>query len=235
MSNQILIIAAHPDDEVLGCSATVADLIKKGDSAYALILCKGKLARDNVKEGELEELHSELIKASKVIGINNVFQADFPCNSFDAVPLLKIVKEIERIKKIVKPNVVFTHFAHDINIDHRITFNAVLTATRPIKGETVETLYSMEIFSSTEWNTYDRGTMFVPNYFYNIEETIDLKLKALSCYQSELRDYPHPRSLEHVKRAAQFYGAQVGLNYCERFQIVRSINGQNNSRNDRQS
>lgn len=218
--NKILIIAAHPDDEVLGCFGTVSKMIKNGDKAYTLILSKGKTSR-NESAKEQQILAKEMIEANKLIGISEVFQLDFPDNAFDTVSILSIIQEIEKIKNKTKPNIIFTHYLHDINIDHQITAQATLTACRPIKGETVKEIYFMEVPSSTEWNGYTQQTAFVPNVFSDITQTIDDKVKSMEIYQSELRNAGHPRSLEHLKLYAKTNGTKVGLEYSENFILVR--------------
>lgn len=224
MSKKILIVAAHPDDEVLGCFATVGKLIKQGYEAYTLILSKGKTSRGETKKEELDILQDEMQKANALIGVKKVYSADFPDNEFDSVPLLKIVKEIEKIKDEIKPEIVFTHHAADMNIDHQITHKAVLTATRPMENESVKTIYAMEIPSSTEWNSFDKESIFVPNTFFEVAETIDLKVEAMGRYKSELRNSSHPRSLEHIKNLAKVNGTKVGLKYSENFVLIRKVN-----------
>lgn len=225
MNKTILIVAAHPDDEVLGCFATVAKLIQSGYTAYTLIMSGGKTSRGGASKHELELLQQEMITANSLIGIHQVFTADFPDNAFDSVPLLDIVKKIEKIKIEVNPGIVFTHHSGDMNIDHQILYRAVLTATRPMVGEPVKTIYSMEIPSSTEWNSFSKDNIFIPNVFFDISETIDQKVNAMAQYKSELRLYPHPRSLQHIKELAKVNGTKVGLQYSENFQLVRNING----------
>ncbi len=227
MSKRILIVAAHPDDEVLGCFGTVANFIKHGWEAYSLILSCGKTSRGTECESEIEQLQAEMDLANSLIGISKVFQRDFPDNSFDTVSLLSIVKEIEKIKCELKPEIIFTHSASDMNIDHQLTHKAVLTATRPMQDECVKTIYSMEIPSSTEWGCFEAANAFVPNVFFDVCDTIDLKIDAMSKYKSELRQYPHPRSLQHIKELARVNGAKVGLGYAESFMLIRSINDKN--------
>ena len=224
MNKKILIIAAHPDDEVLGCFGTIAKMIKEDYEAYTLILSGGKTSRGKVEQKELDELKNEMLKANKLIGIKEVFQADFPDNAFDSVPLLTIVKKIEEIKDKIQPSIIFTHHIGDMNIDHQITHKAVLTATRPMQDECVKKIYSMEVPSSTEWNSFSKETAFIPNVFFDVTETIDKKVEAMGLYQSELRKYPHPRSLEFIKELAKTNGIKVGLNYSENFMLIRSIN-----------
>ena len=223
MNKTLLIVAAHPDDEVLGCFATVAKLIKAGWTAYTLILSGGKTSRGDVPQSELEALSEEMRKANAAIGVRKVFQSHFPDNAFDSVPLLEIVKEVERVKDEVEPSVVFTHHEGDMNIDHQLTHRAVLTATRPMPGECVKTIYSMEVPSSTEWNAFSRNSVFLPTVFVNVADTIDLKIQAMSKYVSELREYPHPRSLQYIKELASINGKKIGCEFSEDFILIRDI------------
>ncbi|EAC1787038.1 PIG-L family deacetylase [Campylobacter coli] len=221
---KILIIAAHPDDEVLGCFGTVSKFIKEGYEAYTLILGEGKTSRvankNEIKYKEFEILENEALKANQSIGIKELFREKFPDNRFDSVPLLDIIKSIEKIKNILKPDIIFTHYAKDLNIDHQITFKAVLTATRPLINENVREIYSFEVLSSTEWNY---PTSFSPNVFFDISDTLEDKIKAMSYYQSELCEFPHPRSLDGIKLQAQYHGLRVGLKNAEAFKLIRGI------------
>ncbi|MDF1876192.1 PIG-L family deacetylase [Sulfurimonas sp. SAG-AH-194-I05] len=225
MIKKILIVASHPDDEVLGCFGTVARLIKEGYEAYTLILGEGKTSRDeqrilkNRKE-DIEVLNTEIQKANDIIGIKKVFIEKFPDNRFDSVDLLDIVKVISRVKEEVQPDIIFTHFENDLNIDHRITYQAVLTATRPMQDEYVKEIYSFEILSSTEWNY---PLSFSPDTYFDISDTIDLKEQAMQEYTSELCEYPHPRSLEGINLNAKYQGMRVGKQYVEAFKLVRLI------------
>lgn len=225
MNKKILIIAAHPDDEVLGCFGTISKYINQGYDAYTLILGEGKTSRDDIrdinsKKGEIEELNSEIIKANKIIGIKEVFIEQFPDNRFDSVDLLDIVKIINKIKEKIKPDIIFTHYENDLNIDHSLTYKAVLTATRPMEDECVKEIYAFEILSSTEWNY---PISFSPDFFVDISETINLKLDAMAQYESELREFPHPRSLEGIKLNAKYHGMRIGKNYVEAFKTIRVI------------
>lgn len=225
MSKKILIIAAHPDDEVLGCGGTVSKLIKSGVEAYTLILGEGKTSRVNAENlsEDLESLKTEAQKANQILGVKDIILESFPDNKFDSVPLLDIVQKIDIIKNKIKPDIIFTHHFGDMNIDHQITHKAVLTATRPMNDETVKDIYSFEIPSSTEWNSFSRETAFIPNVFFDISDTIDKKIAAMSEYRSELREYPHPRSLQHIKELARVNGTKVGIEYAENFMLIRSI------------
>ncbi len=225
MKNKILIVAAHPDDEILGCGGTIARLVNDGCQVYVLILCRGIAGRyensdaDNIKS-QMEELEKQAYMANETIGVKKVFFHDFPDNRLDTIALLDVVKVIERIKESVKPGIVFTHYAGDLNIDHQITYKAVLTATRPLLSETVRQIYSFEVLSSTEWNY---PLKFSPNVFFDITDTIEGKMKAMGQYKSELRKFPHPRSIEAMESNAKVWGMKVGLKYAEAFECVRTI------------
>ncbi|MDO8264858.1 MAG: PIG-L deacetylase family protein [Candidatus Parcubacteria bacterium] len=227
MKNKILIIAAHPDDEVLGCGGTIAKYAKAGDKVYCLILNKGKEARSGKKKFSIRKeqsiLQEEAERSAKILGIAEMFFENFPDQKYDAVPLLNIIKAIEKIKEEIKPNIIFTHYAEDLNLDHRITFQAVLTACRPLKQETVKRIYSFEIPSSSEWGIPKRKNYFVPNVFEDILDTFPVKVKALESYKSELREYPHPRSAKGIEIVARRWGLVAGKKFVEAFELVREI------------
>ena len=225
MNKKILIVAAHPDDEVLGCFGTVSRLIKEGYEAYTLILGEGKTSRDEKrvvenKKDEIEILNSEIKRANDTIGIKKTFIYNFADNRFDSVDLLDIVKVISKVKEEIKPDVIFTHYEKDLNIDHQITYKAVITATRPMQNECVKEIYSFEVLSSTEWNY---PLTFSPDTFFDIEDTLDLKISAMKEYKSELCTYPHPRSIEGIELNAKYQGMRVGKKYVEAFKSVRVI------------
>lgn len=225
MKDKVLVVAAHPDDEVLGCGGTVARLANDGCEVYTLILGTGIAARygqadsQNVKS-EIEKLKKRAHAANEIIGVKEVFIHDFADNRFDTVALLDLVKVIEQVKGDIKPDIVFTHWGGDLNIDHQITYKAVLTATRPLPEETVREIYSFEVLSSTEWNY---PTNFSPDTFFDISDTLEKKSKALALYESEMCKYPHPRSLENVVNLAHLRGASVGVECAEAFNTIRKI------------
>lgn len=225
--NKVLVVAAHPDDEILGCGGTIAGLNKKGYKITTLILGEGISSRDavrNVKKRgkDILELKEEAKRANAVLGVKEVFFHDFPDNRFDTIPFLDIIKVIEKIKNKIEPEIIFTHYEKDLNIDHRITYQAVITATRPVVNETVKEIYSFEVLSSTEW-AYPIS--FSPDIFYDISKTINDKLVALLSYKSELRGSCHPRSLSGIWNNAKFWGQKVGLGYAEAFKCIRIIKG----------
>lgn len=225
MKEKILVVAAHPDDEVLGCSGTIAKRIREGSSASTLILGEGVTSRDGERKREerkkdIEKLRKNARRANSIIGIKDIALFDFPDNRFDTVALLDIVKIVERTIKDVKPNVIFTHHYNDLNIDHRVTFNAVMTACRPSKGQLVRQIYSFDVPSSTDWNY---PSTFNPNVFVDIRSTINKKIRAMSCYKSEMRPFPHPRSPEAIRTFGKYWGTRVGLICAEAFEAVRII------------
>jgi len=225
MTKKILVIAAHPDDEILGCGGTAARLVKERNEVYTMILAEGITSRNGTRQREkrkkeIAQLKKQVHEANRIIGVKEVFTFNFPDNRFDSVPLLDIVKVIEEIKNKVKPEILFTHYEKDLNIDHRITYQAVLTAARPLAGETVKEIYSFEILSSTEWNYPLR---FNPDCFFDISGTIDIKTVAMEKYKSELREFPHPRSLKGIRLNAENWGMKTGLPLAEAFKVVRMI------------
>ncbi len=222
---RVLVVAAHPDDEVLGCGGTMAALAQAGHEVYVLILGEGVTSRDEIRDPlarakEIEALRQAARKAAQILGAKEVFFEDLPDNRFDTVPFLEIVKKIERIKTKVRPEIIFTHYEGDLNIDHQITARAVMTATRPLPGETVNSIYSFEVLSSTEWNFF---TNFKPNVYVDISKNLEKKFKALSLYVNELRNFPHPRSLDGVRIQASYRGIEVGVLAAEVFLLVRSV------------
>ncbi len=224
--NTILVIAAHPDDEVLGCGGAIARFAVEGCEVYTLILGEGITSRDpsrdqHKRDEEIRELKKQAEDANKILGVKKIYTFDFPDNRFDTVPLLDIIKTIEKIKEDIKPGIVFTHHNGDLNIDHQITFKAVMTAFRPINDESVKEIYSFEIPSSTEWNAPSLSTYFMPDYFVDINKSLEIKINALKEYESELRDFPHPRSLKAVELNAKYWGVKMGFKAAEAFKTVR--------------
>jgi LmbE family N-acetylglucosaminyl deacetylase len=223
---KILVVAAHPDDEVLGCGGTMRRLIEAGNEVYSLILSDGTTSRHSNKNDEvINEIKARLqdsLAANKVIGYKNTFFCEFTDNSFDKEGLLNIVKVVEKYINQIKPEVIFTHHYGDLNIDHQLTFKAVQTAARPMLECPVREIYCFETFSATEWNFLSTDK-FTPNYFVNIENTLKDKLEAMKCYKSELRKFPHPRSLEALETAAKRWGTVVGCSYAEAFELIRKV------------
>ncbi|MFX1256286.1 MAG: PIG-L deacetylase family protein [Promethearchaeota archaeon] len=225
-NKKILIIAAHPDDEVLGCGGTIAQLAA-GNTIHALILVDRITSRKTIiPESELKELRETTLKAHEVLGIKHTYFENFPDNSFDKVSLLEIVKKIDEYVKRINPDIIFTHHYGDLNIDHRLTFEAVLVICRPQPTFHHPDIYCFEIPSSTEWQVFTCENMFKPNIFIDISSTIEKKIEVLKIYKNEMRDYPHSRSIKGIKIMAQDWGRKFGRNYIEAFELIRSIRDQ---------
>ncbi len=224
--NKVLVVASHPDDEILGVGATIRKHVMNGDECYALILGEGITSRYDNRElyekSKIDSLHKQVIEVSKIIGFKEVFLENLKDNRFDSYDLLDIVKVIEKYIYKIKPNIVYTHHYGDVNIDHKITFEAVLTATRPIGGNCIEEVYCFDTVSSTEWN-FKNINNFKPNYFVDVSETMKYKIDAMKVYKDELREYPHPRSLENLEYSARRYGSIISTDYAEAFEVVRII------------
>jgi LmbE family N-acetylglucosaminyl deacetylase len=225
---QILIIAAHPDDEVLGCGGTIVKHLQNGDEVHVVILAEGVTSRDKVREresraGELSQLARAAQGAGRILGVQSVELYDFPDNRMDSVDLLDVVKVVETAVDRYKPDTVYTHHAGDVNIDHRIVHQAVVTACRPLPGQWVKTLLFFEVPSSSEWQTPGSAPAFAPSYFVDISNCLDKKLQALETYESEMRSWPHPRSLAAVEHLARWRGSMVGVEAAEGFVLGRKL------------
>lgn len=222
----VLVVAAHPDDEILGVGGTVARHAANGDKVYTVILGEGQTSRGECR-GEIcrevvDALHEDTLKSTKAVGYSEVFFEDFPDNRFDQVDLLDIVKAVERKIKELKPQIIYTHYSGDLNIDHQYTARAVLTATRPIGDCCVEEIYAFETLSSSEWSfDYSAQSPFSPNVFIDINEYYDKKEQAMSCYRSELCEFPHPRSLEGMDVLSKTRGMAAGMERAEAFMLIR--------------
>lgn len=224
----ILVVAAHPDDEILGVGGTIAKHIAAGDTVDVLILGEGQTSRFARREDAgaeiLEELHADTLRAAAVLGIRHVSFENFPDNRFDSVPLLEIVKAVEAKTDELQPRIVYTHHGGDLNVDHQRTFQAVLTATRPMEDQPVKEIYAFETVSSTEWNFAYGDTAFTPNVFVKLtERQFAAKLEAMEAYRTELREYPHPRSLKMLEASANRWGGVSGARFVEAFETVRLI------------
>jgi len=221
--NEILIVAAHPDDEVLGAGGTILKHVKNGDRVSILILGDGVTSR-GAGAAAIKQRLNQAKKAAGILGVKQVILETLPDNKFDSLPLLEIVKKVEPVIKRIKPNIIYTHFSDDLNIDHRLTFQAVLTACRPQPGFFVKKILSFEIPSSTEWQVKKKNNLFCPTYYNDISDFIAKKIKAIKVYEEELKPYPHPRSKKGINILAQWRGLEVGYKFAEAFQAVRDLN-----------
>lgn len=217
----ILVVAAHPDDEVLGCGGTIARHAAAGDEVHVLFLADGEGSRFQVSDPVAAEsrLASARIAAG-ILGVTEIHALGLPDNRLDSLPLLDIVQPVERLVQKLAPETIYTHHFGDLNVDHRIAHQAVMTACRPLPGQTVKTIYCFEIPSSTEWQTPGVAS-FAPNVFVNIISSLEYKRRALQAYSSEMRPFPHPRSIEFVSAQECIRGGAAGMDRAEAFVLVR--------------
>lgn len=221
MKNNILVVVAHPDDEVLGIGGTIIKHVNDGDEVNILILGDGETSRDSGADIKKRELQARSV--SQVMGVKNIFLEKYLDNQFDIIPLLTIIKKIESVLKEVKPSIIYTHYYNDLNIDHCLVAQAVITACRPNTSSGIKKILAFETPSSTEWQIKDQSHVFCPTEYNNITDFIDKKIDILKIYKDELADYPHPRSVEGIKILAQYRGLESGFKYAEAFQLIRSL------------
>jgi LmbE family N-acetylglucosaminyl deacetylase len=223
---RILVVAAHPDDEVLGCGGTISRLSREQETHVA-ILGEGVSSRydgrHQAPRPALRRLQAQAREVAKRLGARSIQFGGLPDNRFDGLPLLDVVKQVERWVADLRPSVIYTHHGGDLNIDHAITFRAVLTATRPLKGCPVKELYAFEVPSATEWAFQRMEPAFRPSVFVDISSTMEIKVRAMQRYTSERRAFPHPRSPEALRAIAQRWGAVAGVAYAEAFELIRSV------------
>lgn len=226
-NKKVLVIAAHPDDEVLGCGATLSKLSKKNCNIRVIFLSDGETSRVNSKKKankigkEIKQRQTQAKQAAKILGIKSIKFFKFPDNKLDKIEQIKINKIIEKEIELFKPNIIFTHSNHDLNVDHIAVHNSTITACRPYKFKFIESIYAFEIASSTESNFKINKNKFSPNVFVDIRKEIKVKIKALSFYKKEIMQWPHPRSLKAVKILSNYRGFQSGFENAEAFHLVR--------------
>lgn len=227
MAGSVLVIAAHPDDEVLGCGGTISRLTSEGKEVNVLIVSDGESSREECAESLDPALLNERIEsarnACKIMGCNSVEFLNYPDNRLDGTERLDIIKDLEVSILEYQAGTIFTHHDGDVNIDHRIVNDCVITACRPQPDCLVNEILFFEVPSSTEWRPPGSLNYFCPNVFYDISKTIEVKKKALLAYDSELRDYPHPRSLKAVEALSCWRGASAGFKNAEAFIMGRKL------------
>ncbi|NQU57184.1 MAG: PIG-L family deacetylase [Rhodospirillales bacterium] len=219
----VLVVVAHPDDEVLGCGGTIARHAAEGDGVHILIVAEGATSRDAEGEDDVARLGDCARAAAEVLKAKPPLLSGFPDNRLDSMDRLDVIREIERHVAKIQPDTVYTHHGGDLNIDHRIVHEAVITACRPLPGSSVRRILSFEAVSSTEWATPAIGLPFRPTYHVDISTYLPTKLAALECYGPEMRPFPHPRSTQAVEALARLRGSQVGLMAAEAFQSEREL------------
>jgi LmbE family N-acetylglucosaminyl deacetylase len=217
----VLVVAAHPDDEVLGAGATIARHAKAGDKVAILVLANGLDSRGSADVQAHRTLRAQAETAAHILGAREFHFAGFPDNRMDTIPLLDVARAIEEIAARANPDIVYTHCARDLNLDHEIAARAVVTAFRPQPGVPVRRVLAFEVPSATGWN--HAAPPFAPHVFVDATATLETKLEAMACYEGELRSFPHARSLEALRARAVAWGTHVGLAAAEPFELLREI------------
>lgn len=226
MQRSILVVAAHPDDEVLGCGGTLAKHAAQGSTISVAFMSDGVASRRGdpaLHQVQLDARRAAARQAAAILGVQNVTFGEFPDNRMDSIALLDITRSVEDAIAKCTPDTVYTHHGGDLNIDHRRVHEAVVTACRPQSDHPVRTLLCFEIPSSTEWQLASSAPAFAPNWFEDIAGTLEAKLAALNAYASELRSWPHPRSRQGVEDLARWRGATVGARAAEAFMLGRRL------------
>jgi len=228
MREKVLVVAAHPDDEILGCGGTIARHAQQGDEVHVVIMAEGATSRgeqpaSDGHEEALSKLASAAREANALLGAASVTLHALPDNRMDSLDNLDVIKRVESEVQRVAPSIVYTHHAGDLNIDHRIVHEAVLVACRPQPGNTVNTILAFEVASSTEWQPGTLQSSFMPNWFVDIGDMLEKKLAALAIYEMEMRPWPHARSIRAVEHLSRWRGATVGKEAAEAFQLARRL------------
>jgi LmbE family N-acetylglucosaminyl deacetylase len=224
---RVLIVAAHPDDEVLGCGGTIARHAANGDEVFVLILGEGMMSRSGSGDDpglrqRQRDLWESSKRAARILGAHEPVQLHFPDNRMDRVDLLDIIHAVEDSIERFRPDLIYTHHPGDLNVDHTVVARASVTATRPLPGRHVAGVYSFEVLSSTEW-AFGTGETFQVNRFVNITHFLERKIEAFKAYESEMVVFPHPRSVEAITSLAKLRGSQAGLGLAEGFSLVREL------------
>lgn len=220
-ATRIAVIAAHPDDELLGAGGTLARHVMAGDEVHAIVIADGAGSR---YPGEMmAALEKDARRAAEVIGFASVRFQSLPDQRLDAIPLIELTQLLEGVLDDVAPRVIYTHFPHDVNTDHGLVARAAWTACRPYCRPELRRFAVFETPSSTEWAWPIDGSQLQPNLFVDVAESLDTKIAAMECYESELRDYPHPRSARALRERAAFWGSQVGRLAAEPFRVLRDL------------
>jgi N-acetylglucosamine malate deacetylase 1 len=217
----VLVVAPHPDDEVLGCGGLIHRYASVGANVYVVIMSKGKPGR--YAEEAIKNVRGEAMSAHQVLGVKKTIYFDYSAPELDLYSVSELAGSIASVIQDIMPMRLYVPHRGDIHQDHRAVYNASLVAARPTVGCSVKEIYSYETLSETEWAPPFTHDAFVPTFFVDISDQMDNKIEALRCYRSQIREYPSSRSIEAVQILAQFRGVTVGCRYAEAFMHVRTI------------
>lgn len=216
---RILVIAPHPDDEVLGCGGAIAKHASGGDEVYLCIATKAY--PPDWTEDEIRGRREEVLRVNEILGIKKTYFLDFPTVKLDTIPHKELSEAITQVVDGVQPEVVYIPHRADVNKDHGLVFDAAMVAVRPRPGAAVKKVLCYETLSETEWAAPSVENAFIPNVYVDLSETLEIKFKAMSEYRSELKEYPHPRSLEAISSLAKLRGSTIGVEAAEAFMLIR--------------
>jgi len=219
---KVLIVAAHPDDEVLGCGGTIARHVAQGDHVDIVFMADGEGARGRGHRAKQSRM-TAAYKCADILGAARPVCLGFDDNRMDRVPVLDIVQVLEKAVEKICPEIIYTHHFGDLNVDHRTTHQAVLTVLRPLPDSSARSIFAFEVPSSTEWASPCAGEAFIPNLYVDVAPYVEIKNRALMAYKSELREPPHARSREGIEALARWRGASSGLYMAEAFAVIRMI------------
>lgn len=221
---RVLCVGAHPDDEVIGAGGTLAKHVAEGDDVFVLLLSDGEMARYETETDDAmerrEDRRERARAASEVLGIESIEVLDYWGNQLDDVALIDVVRDVETAIDEFRPDVIYTHNYGDLNVDHQLIARAVRTASRPLVDSPVDRILSFEVLSSTEWAMPTADTAFQPTVFVDIEGFLETKMEALSAYDDEIREPPHPRSVRSIRNNGVLWGEKVGMAAAEPFQLL---------------
>lgn len=218
---KVLVVSAHPDDEILGVGGTIRRHVLAGDEVHVFLMCGGVTVR--YQEDDQPELEDQVFQAGDILGVTEVLFGKLPDQALDSLPIVDVISTVEEHLQSVRPDVVYTHFGGDVNRDHRLVFEAVQVATRPYAAPFLREVMVFETPSSTEWGHPAVQGGFLPQVFVDISTTLDDKIAAFCCYEKEVRPAPHPRSPWALEARARAWGSVAGLMAAEPFHVVRSI------------
>jgi len=218
---KVLVIAPHPDDEVLGCGGAIVKHVSEGDEVYLCVVTKAY--PPDWPEDEIKERRDEVVRANKILGIKKTYFLDLPTVKLDTIPQKELNEAIAKVVNKLRPEIVYIPHGGDVNNDHRLVFEAAMVAIRPKPALAIKKVLCYETLSETEWAAPLAENAFMPNVYVDISGVLATKLKAMSEYKSELKEFPHPRSLEAISALAKVRGATTGVEAAEAFMLMREI------------
>jgi N-acetylglucosamine malate deacetylase 1 len=221
MNYNVLIVAPHPDDEILGCGGSIKKLISKKNKVWVLIVSRGKA--EMYSDDKIRNIREEARCAHDFLGVTGTKFLDFPAPELDLLSISELSQAISIVIKELKIDTVYLPHRGDIHSDHKAVFDACLVAARPVNGNSVRRIYSYETLSETEWAAPFSNDAFIPDFFINISDVFSAKLDAMKYYKSQMREFPNPRSLKSIEALANFRGSTVGFNHAEAFMTIRVI------------